>query len=213
MARPRTFDESAAMDLIVRQFWARGFEATSVRDLEAATGLGMTSLYNAFGGKREVFCRALKHYSERRTQECLREIEKLDSPADRIRAFAARIIDAALDDPDRMGCLVINTAIELGPHDPEIAAVVSGYLDEIEAFFRRNFEAAQAAGEADMSVAPADAARSFSTLMFGLRVLARTRPNRDTMEGAVRPLLALLHTDEGALPAGAPKPQAEGELH
>ena len=32
MGRPRSFDETATMDLVVRQFWARGFEATSVRD-------------------------------------------------------------------------------------------------------------------------------------------------------------------------------------
>ncbi|MEC5325314.1 TetR/AcrR family transcriptional regulator [Aurantimonas sp. A3-2-R12] len=201
------------MDLVVRQFWARGFEATSVRDLEAATGLGMTSLYNAFGGKRALFRTALEHYSESRTGECLRELERLSSPADRIRAFVARLIEAALGDPDRMGCLVINTAIELGPHDPEIAAIVARNLGEVEAFFRRNFEAAQRAGEADLSVAPADAARSFSTLMFGLRVLARTRPDRETMEGAVRPLLALLRTSDGSHPAGASTSKAEGDPH
>lgn len=195
MARPRSFEESAAMELVVRQFWARGFEATSVRDLEAATGLGMTSIYNAFGSKRALFRSALEHYSERRTREFLREIERLPSPAVRIRTFIARLIEAALDDSDRMGCLVINTAIELGPHDQEIAVIVAGYLGEVEAFFRRNFEAAQRAGEADQTMSPADAARSFSALMFGLRVLARTRPDRETMEGAVRPLLALLRSE------------------
>ena len=196
MARPRSFDESAAMDLVVRQFWARGFEATSVRDLEAATGLGVASLYNAFGSKRELFRIALVHYSEQRTRECLRQIERLPSPADRIRTFVARLIEAAAGDAERMGCLVINTAIELGPHDEEVAAIVAVHLDEVEAFFRRNFEAAQLSGEADASVSAADAARSFSTLMFGFRVLARIRPDRETMEGAVRPLLALLNNDE-----------------
>ncbi|ESR24624.1 TetR/AcrR family transcriptional regulator [Lutibaculum baratangense] len=204
MARPRQFDESAALETIVRQFWARGYGATSVRDLEAATGIGMTSLYNAFGGKREVFRSALEHYSERRTRECLREIERLPSPAERIRLFVTHVTEAALGDPDRMGCLVINTAIELGPHDPEIAAIVAGYLAEVETFFRRNFEAAQRAGEADQSVSAADAARAFSALMFGLRVLARTRPHRATMEGAARPLLGLLQSAEAtpSSPAG-----------
>lgn len=203
MARPRAFDDSAVLEQVVRQFWVRGYEATSVRDLEIATGLGTTSLYNAFGSKRELFRSALQHYSERRTRACLRNIECLTSPADRIRTFVARLIEAALGDPDRMGCLVINTAIELGPHDEEIEAIVAGYLGEVESFFRRNFEAAQRAGEADLTVTPEDAARSFSTLMFGLRVRARTRPDRETMEGAVRPLLALLRSeksDRSALP-------------
>lgn len=178
MARPRTFDEAAALDQVVRLFWMHGFEATSVRDIEAATGIGMTSLYNAFGGKRQLFRAALEHYSEQQTRRCLDEIESLGSPAKRIRTFVARVTEAAMGDPDRKGCLVINTAIELGPHDEEIAKIVVDYLAEVEAFFRRNFEAAQKAGETNPNVTPEDAGRSFSTLMFGLRVLARMSSRR-----------------------------------
>lgn len=198
MGRPRTFDETAVLEHTVRQFWTRGYEATSVRDLAAATGIGMTSLYNAFGDKRALFLSALAHYSDTRTRLCLQEIESLTSPADRIREFVSRIIASALGDPERMGCLVINTAIELGPHDPEVAEIIAGHLAEVEAFFRRNFEAAQQTGEADISASPEDAARSFSALMFGLRVLARTRPDREAMEGAARPLLKLLVSEQGA---------------
>lgn len=180
------------MEEVVRLFWTRGYESTSVRDLEAATGIGMTSLYNAFGSKHQLFRSALAHYSEHRTHRCIEEIERLAAPADRIRTFVARVIEAALNDPDRTGCLVINTAIELGPHDEEIATVIAENLAEVEAFFRRNFEAAQKAGDADPDVTPEDAGRSFSALMFGLRVLARTCPERKMMEGAARPLLALL---------------------
>lgn len=213
LARPRSFDEAETLDRVVRQFWAKGFEATSMRDLERASGIGMTSLYNAFGGKRDIFHAALEHYTEHRTRACIREIERLPSPAGRIRAFVAQLIDAAVDDPDRMGCLVINTAVERGPHDDETAARIAANLAEVEAFFRSNFEAAQRAGEADSSVSATDAARSFSTLMFGLRVLARTRPDRDTMEGAVRPLLALLRTDHCAPLASASETEAEGDPH
>jgi TetR/AcrR family transcriptional repressor of nem operon len=196
LARPRTFDDTVVLEHAVQQFWARGYEATSVRDLATATGLGMTSLYNAFGGKRALFLAALAHYSNGQTRACLQEIEIIASPSDRIREFVSRIIVSASDDPDRLGCLVINTAIELGPHDPGIANIVAAHLGEVEGFFLRNFDAAQRAGEADGSVSPEDVARSFSALMFGLRVLARTRPDRDAMEAAARPLLRLL--DHGA---------------
>lgn len=195
MGRPRSFDETVAMELAVRRFWAWGFNATSVRDLQTATKLGGTSLYNAFGSKRALFLSALEHYSERRTRDCVRHMEQLTAPTERIHTFVARVTETALGDPDQLGCLVINTAIELGPHDPEIASMVNGYLGEVEAFFRRNLEAAQDAGEAVQTISPADAARSLSALMFGLRVLARTRPDRQTMEGATRPLLALLCGD------------------
>lgn len=205
MARPRDFNEDEVLDAIVGRFWAHGYEATSVRELEEASGLGTASLYNAFGDKRALFRAALERYTEQRTRICLDKIEQIASPAGRIRTFVARVTEAALQDPDRLGCLVINTAIELGPHDPEIAAIVAAHLAEIEAFFRRNLEAAVAAGEAAADLSPADAARSFCTLMFGLRVLARARPDREMMEGAARPLLALLR--EGGEAATPDRPE------
>ena len=63
MARPREFDERAVLDAAVQCFWARGYEATSVRDLAQGMGLTSASLYNAFGDKRSLYRRALDHYA------------------------------------------------------------------------------------------------------------------------------------------------------
>ena len=62
MARPREFDEAAAMDAAIDHFWHRGYEATSVRDLAACMGISSPSLYNSFGNKRELFALALERY-------------------------------------------------------------------------------------------------------------------------------------------------------
>ena len=45
MARPREFDEQAALEAALQCFWTRGFEATSVRDLAQCMGLTGASLY------------------------------------------------------------------------------------------------------------------------------------------------------------------------
>lgn len=210
MGRPRKFDESDALDKVVHLFWSHGYAASSIRDLEATTGIGTASLYNAFGGKRELFRAALARYSEQQIRALIRDIEDIPSPSGRIRTFVERITEAALVDPDRMGCLVINTATELGAHDPEIAATIARDLAEVESFFRRNVQAAIAAGEAPPDLSADDVARAFSALMFGLRVLARTCPDRVMMEGAARPLLALLE-ESGAAAADHPHipPQME----
>lgn len=192
MPRPREFEETVALDEVVRRFWMKGYSATSLRELERATGLGVTSLYNAFGGKRALFRAALQRYLEECVRSCIREAESRQTPSDCIHSFVQGVIKSALDDPEHKGCLLINTAIEVAPHDPEIAARVEAALREVEEFFRRTLEAAVASGEAAADLSPADTARSFSALMFGLRVLARARPDRETMEGAARPLLAML---------------------
>ena len=62
MARPRTFDEHEVVAAARDEFWERGYAATSVDDLTAATGLGKGSLYGAFGDKHTLYLRALDDY-------------------------------------------------------------------------------------------------------------------------------------------------------
>jgi len=63
--RPRSFDRDAALDKAIRLFWERGFEATSTRDLSSALGIGMPSIYAAFGDKRQLFAEAVEVYDAR----------------------------------------------------------------------------------------------------------------------------------------------------
>ena len=53
--RPREFDRDTALQSAVDAFWRRGYEATSVADLVAATGVNRASMYDTFGNKRELF--------------------------------------------------------------------------------------------------------------------------------------------------------------
>ena len=62
MARPREFDEAAALDAAMNCFWRDGYEATSIRDLAAQMGITGASLYNAFGDKRTLFRAVLRRY-------------------------------------------------------------------------------------------------------------------------------------------------------
>src|SRR2546430_2740480 len=48
MPRPKSFDEDAVLDQAVNLFWERGYEGTSLADLETHLGLGRQSLYNTF---------------------------------------------------------------------------------------------------------------------------------------------------------------------
>ncbi len=88
----------------------------------------------------------------------------------------AGAIAAAVDQDSRDGCLLINTALELSPHDEEISAFVSGCLTDMENFFRDMIENAVAQGEISPSIDPVETARGFLSLLVGLRVLARSRP-------------------------------------
>lgn len=192
MARLKAFDEDRALDAAVDCFWLRGYEATSVRDLAEAMGIGGTSLYNAYGDKRALFSRSLERYATRSMRDRIARMEASHQPKEAIRAFIAEIIDRSLKDPDCKGCLLVNSALDVAPHDAEIGKVVSGYLDEIRAFFRRNIEAAREAGQVPRRVDAEEVSSHLLGVLLGIRVLSRTGARRKLLEAAARPALDLL---------------------
>ena len=195
MARSREFDEEAVLVAAMEYFWLHGYEAASVRDLARAMGITGASLYNAFGGKRALYRRALDNYIENSFGARSASAQALP-PRRAIGAFFRDIIESAVNDSQRKGCMVINAALELAPHDPEFQDIVAGVLVRIEAFFQRCISAGQKDGSISRLQPAADLARHLLAILLGLQVLARTRPQRALLEGLVRPAFALL--DDGA---------------
>jgi TetR/AcrR family transcriptional repressor of nem operon len=156
--------------------------------------MGPASLYNAFGDKRSLFVRCLDRYLDGGMRERTKRLEESRPPREAIETFIEEVVRRSLR--DRRGCLMVNSALEVG-HDREIGAAVSRRLGELEAFFRRCVEA----GRRDGSICPvgdaADVARLLLATVMGLRVLARARPERGLLEGAARQALALLGPPAG----------------
>jgi TetR/AcrR family transcriptional regulator, transcriptional repressor for nem operon len=192
MGRLKEFDADKAIDGAVDCFWARGYEATSVRDLAEHMGIGGASLYNAYGGKRALFVAALERYANRSSRERIARLEATGQPRQAIEAFLSEIIDRSLKDRQRKGCLLVNSALDVAPHDAEIGKVVAGYLEEIRAFFERNIDAGRRAGQIPRNIDATAVSAHLLGVLLGIRVLARTRPDRALLESVVRPALDLL---------------------
>jgi len=60
----KRYNEEEVLDRATALFWDRGYEATSISDLVAETGLNRGSLYSAFADKRTLFIRSLQHYDK-----------------------------------------------------------------------------------------------------------------------------------------------------
>lgn len=195
MARPREFDENAVLEAAMRCFWLRGYEATSVRELAQSMGITGASLYNAFGDKRSLFQRALAHYVQTGFGDRVARFEGTLPPRDAITAFFREIVDRSVSDDDRKGCLLVNSAIEVAPHEPEFQAAIADVLVKVEAFFRRCVAAGQRAGEISTAQSADDLGRLLLSTLLGIRVLARARPERELLEGLLRPVYAILDTE------------------
>ncbi len=172
----KQFDADEALSKAMQTFWARGYETTSVQDLVDSMGINRGSLYATFGDKRALFLAALNRYDAVHRADWVASLAKSNGPRAAIRGAFKGAIAAVLEDGSRDGCLLVNTALELAPHDTEISEFVGNALAGMEAFFRDSIEEGQATGEIPDHVDPVETARALLGLFIGLRVLARSRP-------------------------------------
>jgi TetR/AcrR family transcriptional repressor of nem operon len=192
MARPREFDEATALEAAIECFWQRGYGATSVRDLAYNMGISAPSLYNAYGDKHALFVQALERYLDQSARALIKQLEDSLPPKQAVCRFIEEIIKRSVNDRERRGCFLINSALEVAPHDRELGIFIADRLAEIEAFFYRSIKAAQAEGAVPPDRIAKDLARLLLGVLLGIRVLARSKPERALLEGVARPALALL---------------------
>jgi TetR/AcrR family transcriptional repressor of nem operon len=163
-----------------------------VRDLAAKMGLSAPSLYNAYGDKHALFVPALEHYLDHSARALIKQLESSLPPKQAIRRFIEEIIERSVNDRERRGCFLINSALEVAPHDRELGAFIADRLAEIEGFFYRSIKMAQADGAISRDRIAKDLARLLLGVLLGIRVLARSKPERALLQGVARPALALL---------------------
>jgi AcrR family transcriptional regulator len=184
--RPRSFDEDHAVDAAMRTFWANGYEATTTEDLCAATGLGRSSIYNAFTSKHELFRRALLRYVETMNAVQLGILsDEQVPPLARLRALFTAVIDGemATRRGDRsIGCLTVNTTVELAGRDPEAAEILDRDLERRIAALRLVIAAGQRAGEIASGRDPEALARYLNAVIGGMRVAGQGGADRAALQ-------------------------------
>lgn len=194
MGRNKSFDETEALDKAVRQFWAHGYRATSVRDLERAMGLTTASLYNGFGDKKTLFRRSLQRYLDNSTRRRIEMLDRSDDPAGAIESFLRSVVASARGSRD--GCFLINSAAEVAAHDDDIAAEVAAGLADVEAAVCRAVRRAQAAGTLSTHAPAEPLARAVVGTVVAIRTLSRLPVGGPYLE-------ALAETQIDALRRGA----------
>lgn len=171
VGRPREFDEDAVLQAAMDAFWTKGYEATSMADLCQCTGLHKGSLYQSFGDKHELFMRALDHYSEKEFKESMAAAFNSDSPLENIRAVVRKVCEGVAN---RKGCLVINSMVELAPHDDQVKAAVNSFGAKRLRVIADMIAKAQAAGEIRKDLAPLSLARQLMVTMAGVAATSKS---------------------------------------
>jgi TetR/AcrR family transcriptional regulator, transcriptional repressor for nem operon len=192
VARTKEFDPEAALRAALELFWERGYEATSMADLVGHMGVARASIYATFGGKRALYLKALDRYGELTDPELLTGLSRPGPVLPAVRALLERYAREAAGDGGRRGCFVVNTAVELAPHDPLAARRVQGNWDFVEAALTSALMRAQAQGELAGGKDPRALARCLLVVMQGLRVMGKAGTEPERLRDAAAQALALL---------------------
>jgi len=164
VGRPRIFDEGVALDAVLETFWRRGYEATSLADLCEATGLHKGSLYQAFGDKHQLFMRALTSYAAQQVGELAAVAGQADSPLASLRAIVRHLASKA---GNERGCMLINSMVELAPHDAEVRTTLRSIGQRQAGMLAGLIGKAQQAGEIRPGLSPAKLARQLMVTLAG----------------------------------------------
>ncbi len=192
MPAHKQFDEDFVLDQAMQVFWRRGYEATSVQDLVDRTGLHRGSLYGAFTDKHSLFVATLRRYADRHRLTLLASLEAAHPPREAIRQLFLAFIAQDPTQAAHPGCFLTNTALEVAPHDVEVAQIVANAQTQIEKFFLRMLKAGIARGEMNAQLHPPEAARGLLASLLGLAVLSRSRPDKKLLESVVADALRRL---------------------
>ncbi|KAF0965916.1 TetR/AcrR family transcriptional regulator [Rhodococcus sp. T7] len=134
MPRTQDFDTAEVVGRARDLFWDKGFEATSIPDLERVTGLNRSSLYNAFTSKRGLFDAAVHDYLDRVVRPRLRILTDEPTRSDAASRYYRSLADALAalpDDAPGRGCLLLNSAAGFAAHDDAQRSVVESYQREL----------------------------------------------------------------------------------
>lgn len=170
VGRPREFDEDIVLGAAMDAFWRKGYEATSLSELCSCTGLHKGSLYQAFGDKHELFMRALQHYADMEFNEVMKVASQADTPLGAVRAAVDKI---SCDSGSEKGCLVINSIVELAPHDDDVKKALQGFGSKRIAAMADMLAKAQEAGEIRAELEPDKLATQLMVTLAGAAAMVK----------------------------------------
>lgn len=190
MSRTKVFDETVVLEKAVEVFWKKGYNGTSAQDLVDALGISRSSLYDTFGDKFQLFKSALSHYRGKFAGSMIDMINSSDDFDQTINDIFDYVVTDSLQEKYSKGCFMVNSTIELAPHNAEIAEIVNANMQDIEDALCHIIEKGQAVGHFSKHHSARSLARFVFNSISGLRVAAKTGAEKRVYDDIVNVTLS-----------------------
>ena len=183
--RPIQFDPDWALSAATAAFWSKGYEATSLQDVLGATHLSKSSLYQAFGGKPELFRRCTARYADEMVRQLHEQLRTASSTLEFLRATLMQIAGEGASTATPRGCLIMNTAAEFGQRDPAFAECVDQGISRFRAVLQLALSRGQKAGEIRREPSAATLADYVISSIAGIRTMVKAGAKPRTLHAIV----------------------------
>ncbi|MEH7514388.1 TetR/AcrR family transcriptional regulator [Gottfriedia acidiceleris] len=190
MARHKEYDEKEVLQKAMELFRYQGYEKTSLQDLVSHMGIHRRSLYDTFGDKHSLFIKALELYDNNMKKKLNLQVKNSLSAKDAIRGMLESVISQ--DNEKSIGCLTVNTAIELALHDQEVAEKVEQNFAKTEEIIHELLVRGQNTGEISNNHDIEKLSQFIHNSFVGLRVLTKTTNDKNKLKNIVDMTLSIL---------------------
>ncbi|WP_343049639.1 TetR/AcrR family transcriptional regulator [Paenibacillus phytohabitans] len=184
LGRTKEFEINEVLDKAVQLFWKQGYEKTSMQDLVDFMGIHRRSIYDTFGDKHALYMKALKRYESTQNKKLRLLVERQEPVKELIRRFLESSIEK---DEEPLGCFMVNSGVELGVLDPEVAALVEDSYFNTEKLLYHLVQTGQQRGELRASLKPEAISHYLMNAWLGLRTMVKTATEQ-------RKLTSIIHT-------------------
>ena len=191
MAGKTQFNKDAVLEAAMQVFWKLGLERASLSELEKATGLNKSSLYNSFGDKQELYRQCLDRFYHRYENKL---VEHLDNPDfhDGIKRFFDALVIRQRGQEVPSGCLATFSALEREECEQETAQMMERELEGLHATFQKRCQRAVKEGQLPLDADCNAIAAMLLALSRGVAILGRGHSDVGFARNAVRGLLQSL---------------------
>jgi len=165
--RRPSFDPDVVIAGAMSAFWAKGFEATTTADLEAATGVDRSTIYNSFGGKTGLYRSSVATYIERCEAELFAPLQRGTGGLSDILEFLDLLAAAFGSGGNPPGCLIVNDMAADIDH-----AATDRYLRGLQDGLSESMNRAAASGETD-SAKTDERSQFLTAAVLGINIVHR----------------------------------------
>src|SRR5271163_3747533 len=177
--RPRSFDETEALEKATQVYWSKGYDGVTIDDLVAGMGVGRPSLYSVFGDKRTLFLRVLRAYAEAKGARAAKALFSAPTLRGSLAGFLRHAVEAATEEGSAPGCLMVCVAPLVD--DAEVRQFLKDAAAAGAALVERRFCDGISAGEIPSDFPVATRASQVLDLSRGLTMRAQMGVPRKTL--------------------------------